>query len=67
MSEKSKYFHFDESAESLVLNDRLEIQWKEIFLYPIPLAVFMFFLSGSNILIAVSFGVVFVLISIHGL
>lgn len=46
MDANSKYFHLHQSDEAFTLDDRVEINWVEIILYPIPLVLFFFF-AGS--------------------
>lgn len=46
MDANSKYFHLTDSDDAFVLDDRLEINWTEIALYPIPLILYFFFLPN---------------------
>ena len=41
MNKNSIYFHVTETENELIIDDRLEVSWKEIILYPFP------FFSGT--------------------
>ena len=49
MDEKSKYYHITETENAFVLDDRVEINWIEIILY--PTAIFIFLFLGTGFLI----------------
>lgn len=49
MDEKSKYYHITETKNSFILDDRVEINWIEILLY--PTAIFLFLFIGTGYLI----------------
>jgi hypothetical protein len=52
MDEKSKYYHIRNSKKHFILDDRIEINWIEILLYPSAIFLFLFFGTG-NLIIAI--------------
>jgi hypothetical protein len=55
----STYYHLEESDDFFVLNDRVEVSWKQILLYPIPLGLLTCVLSGGSLLVGAGFALVF--------
>ncbi len=49
MNDKTNYFHIINSKEIFILDNRIEINWVEIFTYPLP--IFGFILLATNSLL----------------
>lgn len=45
MNKNSIYFHVTETENELIIDDRLEVSWKEIILYPFPFFLALIFLK----------------------
>ena len=66
MDKNSKYFHLSDTSERFYLNDRVEMNLKEIIMYPLPLTIglILFFEDVSvvlGLLIGTFFGILYVI------
>jgi hypothetical protein len=46
LDEHSKYYSFRTEEDTLILSDRLEINWREILIFPLPLFIVIIIVPG---------------------